>query len=100
MSNPNQEWSAVDVSGRVRLTEESVASRLKELHTARLLAAREGPSTLYRYAPDSSALAEEVAQSLDQAYKERKDSVIQLIFSRPLDNISVFADAFRIKRKD
>lgn len=101
MSNPEREWTAQEVSERVRLTAESVASRLEDLYQARLLsrgAAQDPPC--FRYAPDSNALAQEVAESLDRAYKERKDTVIQLIFSRPLDNIRVFADAFRIKRRD
>jgi hypothetical protein len=100
MSNPDREWSAEEVGERVRSTPESVASKLADLQAARLLTVRNDPALLYRYAPESSALAEEVAQSLDRAYRERKDTVIQLIFSRPLNNIRVFADAFRIRKED
>jgi hypothetical protein len=100
MSNPEREWSADEVGASIRATPESVAEKLRDLHAARLLAVSPGPPPCYRYAPDSTALEQAVAQSLDRAYRERKDTVIKLIFSRPMKNISVFANAFRIRRDD
>jgi hypothetical protein len=100
MSNADRDWSAREVSDRVRLAPDSVEAKLTDLQGARLLTVRENGETRYCYAPDSNALAKEVAESLDRAYRERKDTVIQLIFSRPLSNIRVFADAFRIRRDE
>ncbi len=100
MSNAEVEWSAEDVSERIRSTPESVKVKLEELYAARLLTVRREPRPCYRYAPNSSALAQEVAESLDKAYTEGKDTIIQLIFSRPMDNIRIFADAFKIRRED
>jgi len=100
MSNAESDWSPAEVSERVRSTPESVEPKLVDLLAARLVTVRDEGGPRYRYAPESGALAEEVAQSLDKAYRERKDTVIQLIFTRPMDNIRVFADAFRIRRKD
>jgi predicted transcriptional regulator len=103
MSNAERDWSAAQISEKTRMAEESVASKLQELHAAQLLTLQGTSSSsaapLYRYAPTTEALAQEVATSLDRAYKERKDTVIQLIFSKPMENIRVFADAFRIRRK-
>lgn len=98
MSNPERDWSAEEVGASIRATPESVASKLEDLHRARLLNMRPGQPPCYRYAPDSTAIEKEVAESLDRAYRERKDTVIKLIFSRPMKNISVFANAFRIRR--
>ncbi|MEZ0326655.1 MAG: hypothetical protein ACAH95_12190 [Fimbriimonas sp.] len=100
MSNAEREWSAEEVSERIRSTPESVLSKLEELYAARLLTVRREPKTCYRYAPNTDALAQEVAESLDRAYKEGKDTIIQLIFSRPMDNIRIFADAFKIRREN
>ena len=51
----------------------------------------------YRYAPARSE--EEVAVAeLAQSYAERRVSVISFIFSRPLETVRGFADAFRLKR--
>ena len=100
VSNPEQAWSAEDVSARIRVAPETVAAKLAELHKAQLLAVTDEEAPRYRYAPATSALAQEVADRLNQAYKEGKDTIIQLIYSRPLDNIRYFADAFRIKKED
>ncbi len=98
MSNEEREWSAEEIGERIRSTPESVAPKLEELCAARLVSVRREGRDCYRYAPHSDALAKEVAESLDKAYKEGKDTIIQLIFSRPMDNIRIFADAFRIRR--
>jgi predicted transcriptional regulator len=100
MSNAERAWTADEISSRVRLTHESVTSKLEELLRAKLLTASTDEPPQYCYEPDSKALAQEVADSLDKAFRERKDTVIQLIFSRPMDNIKVFADAFRIRRDE
>jgi hypothetical protein len=98
MSNPDRHWTADEVSERVRLAEEAVAARLEELSNSDLLVVREGSRSAYCYAPKSNIIAEEVASSLNAAYKEGRDTVIQLIYTRPLDNIRIFADAFKIRR--
>ena len=51
------------------------------------LAARYGPEPI----DDRSAL--------DRAYAERRVTVINLIFSKPIDKLRSFADAFRIKKE-
>lgn len=100
MSNAEREWSAAEVGARTRLSMEVVAEKLRELAKASLLSVLPGEPTAYRYAPSSSALAAEVAENLNQAYRERRDTLFQLIYSRPLDNIRIFSDAFKIKRKE
>jgi hypothetical protein len=104
MSNADRDWSAEQITEKTRIPVESVTTKLQDLHAAQLLTLQGFSETtptaqLYRYAPTSEALAQEMADSLDRAYKERKDTVIQLIFSKPMENIRVFADAFRIRRK-
>lgn len=93
-----QEWDAAQVSQKLYTQPESVARRLSDLHAQGLLATGSAPG-LYRYVAPTPAL-DEVVRGLALAYKERKDAVIGAIFSRPLDNLRTFADAFRIRRKD
>jgi predicted transcriptional regulator len=97
MSNADSEWNAKQISTKIRVSPESVSSKLLELSAAQLLSSQNGSEPTYRYSPSSSAIASEVAESLDQAYREGKDTVIELIYSRPLDNIRIFADAFRLR---
>ena len=94
---PNREWSAEEVSRELYTQTESAAKRLAELQSINLLAATGGPSLLYRYSPDTGELDRTVSE-LSKAYKERRVTVIGLIFSSPSDKIRTFADAFKIKR--
>jgi hypothetical protein len=99
VSNPEQEWSAADVAVHLNAPHEPTLGRLADLHRVQLLALRqdEEKGPLYRYSPGTSALANEVAASLTRAYEEGKDTLIQLIYTRPLANIRYFADALRLR---
>jgi hypothetical protein len=96
---PEKKWSAEEVSRRLFTMPASAATRLSDLLTLGLLkeSGANGTDTLYSYSPGDSR-TDDVVSRLDRAYRERKDSVIQIIFSRPADRIQVFSDAFRIRR--
>ena len=91
-----REWNARDVSLELRITEASAAARLQDLTASRLLVEKGNPSS-YRYSPASSEDAQDVA-ALQETYSTRRVSVISFIFSKPLDRVKGFADAFRLKR--
>jgi hypothetical protein len=93
---PGKEWSARAVSEAMRTSESSAAMRLKDL-SARGLLSQEGSPPRYRYAPNSGALARGVDE-LARAYAERRYTVIELIFSKPIDKLRVYAEAFRVSR--
>ena len=96
-SRPEQAWTAEAVSRELRITEGSASRRLADL-AARGLLVLEGatpPGSRYepKHSEDDVAIAE-----LAQSYAERRVSVISFIFSRPLETVRGFADAFRFKR--
>lgn len=95
-----REWNAVEVSRELRIQPESAATRLADLHAGGLLVRGTGGDANalpYRYRPADSSL-ERTADGLAKAYKERRYTVIDLIFARPTDNIRTFSDAFRIRK--
>ena len=97
---PGKKWSASEASQKLHRQPTSVAARLHDLHSRGLLGVREEDPPLYSYAPGARA---EVVRSLDRAYKERKDAVIQIIFSparNSHNNLRAFSDAFKIRRPD
>lgn len=97
---PDREWSAADVSRALVSTPQSAALRLADLDDRRLLARSDGPDgPCYRYAP-GGAQADRTIAALAEAYAKRKTAVIRLIFSRPSERVTSFADAFRIRRDD
>lgn len=93
----DREWTARDVSQELRITEASASARLEDLAARRLLAVKEGPPPRYRFSPTSSDDAQDVS-ALQETYSTRRVSVISFIFSKPLDKVRGFADAFRLKR--
>jgi hypothetical protein len=96
-SHAEREWNAREVSQELRIMESSATARLEDLTARRLLTAAGGSPLTYRYSPASSEDAEAVGE-LHATYGTRRVSVISFIFSKPLDKVRGFADAFRLKR--
>jgi hypothetical protein len=92
------EWTPASVSEEMRTGVPSASTRMKDLESRGLLqSTKNGTQSSYRYAPRTPELESAVAE-LDRAYAERRYTIIDLIFSKPVDKIRVFAEAFRIRR--
>jgi len=93
-------WSAHDVSQTLRIDENWAAGELSTLSGRALAGATavEGGAAAYRYAPGSADL-DAAVQALAKSYADRRVAVVAFIFSKPLDKIQTFADAFRIRGK-
>jgi len=96
-AHPERDWSADEISQTLRNSRESANLRLSDLAGKGILRPSASDSTRYRYAPRDHKLAETV-DKLVTTYSERRVSVINLIFSKPLERIQVFADAFKIRK--
>ncbi|OJT25875.1 hypothetical protein BO221_08525 [Archangium sp. Cb G35] len=97
--HPERSWTAESVARELRISPLSAGDRLKDMARSAILARVQGSEAEYRYAPESPDMAEAVA-GLATAYSERRVTVINLIFSKPVDKIRTFADAFRLRRDD
>lgn len=86
-------WTGDEVARELRINPISTGSRLSNLHQRTLLAEEAGR---YRYAPRHPELDRAVS-GLARAYAEMRVSVINLIFSKPVDALSTFADAFKLR---
>lgn len=96
-SRREKEWTAQDVSHELRLSQTSVATRLADLQKKGLLVVKEASAPLYRYAPQNPHV-EPIVDSLVELYPDYRFTVINLIFSKPLDKIQTFADAFKLRK--
>jgi predicted ArsR family transcriptional regulator len=103
-----QAWSAQEVSQELRIDPASAAERLADLEARGLLARREaaggGPPAedltadpLYQYQPQKPHFDHTVSD-LAKFYQEYRVTVISLIFSKPIDKIRTFADAFKLRK--
>jgi hypothetical protein len=97
-ANPSKSFSAAEVSQKLRTGEDSTMRRLADMTVKGLVqdVQSEGKA-MYSIATRDPALSALVAKLL-KTYQERRVSVLTLIFSKPLEKIQVFADAFKIKR--
>ncbi|RKH57829.1 hypothetical protein [Corallococcus aberystwythensis] len=93
----DQAWTASAVALELRITEASAARRLAELKTGGLLLQDGVGADAYRFSPERSDDAQS-ATELATTYAARRVSVISFIFSRPMDRVRGFADAFVLKQ--
>jgi hypothetical protein len=92
-------WTAESMARELRIAAGSAGTRLSDLKRLGFVVAVDGAPGEYRYAPRTPELDEKV-RGLAEAYSERRVTVINLIFSKPIDTIRTFADAFRLRRDE
>lgn len=97
-AHPERGWSPAELSRELYIAEESAARRIRDFHASGLLA-QEAGRPIYRYAPHDAHVSR-VVESLAAVYQERRVRVINLIFSKPVDHIRSFADAFKFRKKN
>ncbi|WP_413294233.1 hypothetical protein ACLSU7_03835 [Bdellovibrio sp. HCB185ZH] len=85
-------WTPQEVSVEMRSNPGYAKSQLEEL-VASGMVCREGAG--YRYLVSDSA---ETVEKLELLYNTRRSSVMNYIYSQPIDNIRDFANAFKIKK--
>ncbi len=95
---PDGDWSPKRVSDEIRTSERSALERLTTLEASGLVTSRANHGgRVFRFSPSSEALRLTV-EKLAAAYSERRYTVIDLIFSKPIDKLRVYADAFRFRK--
>lgn len=95
---PEEEWSAKRVSDEIRSSEISARERLTALEDSGLVRSSVHHSDVsFRFGPATAPLRRAV-ELLAEAYSERRYTVIELIFSKPIDKLRVYADAFRFRK--
>lgn len=91
---PEAAFDAAAIAGELRLQPRSVAARCAQLHKLGIVDDEQGRA---RYVA-SGELATLVAE-LALAWSSHRSRVIEIVFSRPADNVRIFADAFVIGGK-
>ena len=100
--SPQQSFNASDLARELRIDPAWAQNQLADL-TARGLLVQPtatpdgGSEPQYRYQARTPELHRAVT-GLAQEYADRRVTVISLIFSKPVDKIRSFADAFRIRK--
>jgi predicted transcriptional regulator len=92
-----RQWSVAELNTRIRSQEASVANRMAALVDRGLVARVEGAVERYRFAPATPLLEQQVA-ALAADYGEWRIRIVELIYSKPTDQLRKFAGAFNLKK--
>jgi hypothetical protein len=92
---PDKQWTPKEVARALVSQAGSAADWLQQMERSGLLACVDGG---YRYAPPTPAVAATV-DGLAESYARYRVAVIGLIFSKSSKRVTVFSDAFRIRRR-
>lgn len=95
--NPQQDWTADDIGRELRIDPAWASEQLANLCARGLLICPAAPQPIYRYGPRTPELDRAITD-LDKAYTEMRVTVVSLIFSKPVEKIRIFADAFRLRK--
>jgi predicted ArsR family transcriptional regulator len=96
LAETRRAWSVVELADKICTTPDSARNRIDALQKAGLvsIAAVNPPS--YVFQPATRELADAVTH-LSQEYRERRISIVNLIYSQPIQNIRTISDAFRLR---
>lgn len=97
-ANAGLELSAAEVSRRLYTSVDSAATKLSELQAGKLLVLIGTEPPKYRFNGEAPEAA--LVGGLEKVYKERRVSVISLIYSKPSDPLRAFSDAFRLRKEE
>lgn len=95
-SEPQKFWTADEITQKLYLQVEMTTKLLLEI-VHRGLAIR--TDTGFRYEPMNSVDRNALDQ-LAEIYQERRVAVTAEIFSRPIDSLRAFSDAFRFRKEN
>jgi hypothetical protein len=93
--DPARWWTAAQVSAELYTSLPSADNRLRDLAARKLVVAELTDPPRYRFEPGNEEACGLVGL-LAETYRERRVTVITLVFSKPQDAIRDLADAFRI----
>jgi hypothetical protein len=90
-------WTADELARELRIDRAWASAQLASLAGAGVLSASGDDPPAYRYEPRAPQL-DVAVRGLAREYAARRVTIIGLIFSKPMDKIRSFADAFRFRR--
>ena len=99
---PGKVWTAAELAQQLRIDVAWVDAQLRAMVAGGLATVDDsgaggGGGPAFRYAPRTAELSATIDE-LARAYADRRVTVIGLIFSKPIDKLRSFADAFRLRK--
>ena len=97
MREPSRTFTADQVGKALYIAADVAGSQMADLAGFRFLIF-DATAKSYRYGPADPA-NDVLIRELARLYQERRVSVISKIYSKPVNNVQTFADAFRLRKE-
>lgn len=98
-NEPERQWEASEVGKALYVPPEMADALLAEFIKRGFASAT--PPDAVRYAYQTiDAETDDLIDRLAAIYRERRVAVISLIYSKPLNKVQTFADAFRLRKEN
>jgi DNA-binding MarR family transcriptional regulator len=98
-NEPSRAWTVEALAKSLYITAETAAALLKDLTARGFAKVVDGANGHYAYFP-ANAESRDLVARLAKLYEERRVAVITQIYSKPVNKVQTFADAFRIRREE
>ena len=92
-------WTVDELSKSLYITNDMCEVMLVDLERRGFLIREADSAKTYRYQPIDPG-SEHLITRLADIYHQRRVAVITQIYSRPIDKVQTFADAFRLRRDE
>jgi hypothetical protein len=97
-ADPGREWDTREIAKALYIPAEMAVSLLAEMGRRGFVKVIAKPGAHYSYrAPDADT--DRLLGELGKIYQDRRVAVISQIYSKPLNKVQTFADAFRLRKE-
>jgi DNA-binding MarR family transcriptional regulator len=96
--DPQRGWDAAEIAKALYLPPEMATTLLTDFSRRGFVKAESAGETRYFYNIADTSL-EQLINQVASAYQERRVAIISLIYSKPLNKVQTFADAFRLRKE-
>jgi DNA-binding MarR family transcriptional regulator len=96
---PERAWDIAEIAKSLYITAEMASSLLADMERRGWAQTAPGAPLRYCYRSQGGE-ADQLIDELASIYHERRVAVISQIYSKPLNKVQTFADAFRLRREE
>jgi hypothetical protein len=96
--DPACNWDAAGIAKALYVPPELAETLLAEFVRRGFARSKQDSPLQYSYSPADQALSQ-LIDRVAAAYQDRRVAIISLIYSKPLNKVQTFADAFRLRKE-
>ena len=96
---PERQWTSADIAKALYIPNEIASALLVDFARRGFAVLSTGPDANYTYRARDEDF-DRLVGKLDTVYHDRRVAIISLIYSKPLNKVQTFADAFRFGKEN